>query len=97
MIKERTKETSPNISLPCIPSTTIAGAGQHLFNTCLRCTSYRGCWPSHQIPIQWWASIAAHCWFNAGQSSKTLVQHNADVMQGHRLRRWANIIPTKTL
>ena len=23
--------------------------------------------------------------------------HNADVMLGHRLRRWANIIPTKTL
>ena len=43
IIKERTKETSSNISSTCIPSTTIAGAGQHWFNTCLRCTSYRGC------------------------------------------------------
>ena len=34
--KEKTKETSSNISSMCIPSTTIAGAGQHSFNTCLR-------------------------------------------------------------
>ena len=46
IIKERTKETSSNISSPCIPSITIAGAGQHLFNTCLRCTAYRGCRPT---------------------------------------------------
>ena len=39
VIKERTKETSSNISSTCI----IAGAGQHSFNTCLRCTSYRVC------------------------------------------------------
>ena len=75
IIKERTKETSSNISSTCIPSTTIAGAGQHLFNTCLRCTSYRGCRPTHKIPVQCRASIAAHCWFNAGQSSTTLAQH----------------------
>ena len=31
------------MSLTCITSTTIAGAGQHSFNTCLRCTWYRGC------------------------------------------------------
>ena len=77
IIKERTKKTSSNISSPCIPSTTRAGAGQHSFNTCLRCTSYRGCRPTHQIPIQCWASIAAHCWFNAGQSFTTLAQHNS--------------------
>ena len=39
-VQERTKETSSNISSTCIPFTTIAGAGQHSFNTCLRCTSY---------------------------------------------------------
>ena len=33
IIKERTKETSSNISSTCITSTTIAGAGQHSFNT----------------------------------------------------------------
>ena len=38
IIREKTKETSSDIS-----STTIAGAGQHSFNTCLQCTSYRGC------------------------------------------------------
>ena len=42
IIKENTKETRSNISLTCIPSTTIAGTGQHSFNTCLRCTSYQG-------------------------------------------------------
>ena len=75
IIKEKNKETSSNISSTFIPSTIIAGAGQHSFNTCLRCTSYRGCRPTHQIPIQCWASVAAHCWFNAGQSSTTLTQH----------------------
>ena len=35
IIKERTKETSSNISSTCIPSTTITGAGQDSFNTCL--------------------------------------------------------------
>ena len=75
IIKEITKETRSNISSTCIPSTTIAGAGQHSSNTCLRCTSYRGCGPTHQILVQCWASIAAHCWFNAGQSSTTLAQH----------------------
>ena len=48
IIKERTKQTSLNISLTYIPSTTIADAGQHSFNTCLRCTSYRGCRPTHK-------------------------------------------------
>ena len=68
IIKGRTKESSSNISSTCIPSTNIASADQHLFNTCLRCTPYRedvgG--PTHQIPVQYWASISAHCWLNVG-------------------------------
>ena len=32
IIEERTEETSSNISSTCIPSTTIAGAGQQLSN-----------------------------------------------------------------
>ena len=67
IIKEITKETSSNMSTTCIPSTIIAGAGQHSFNTCLWCTSYRRCS----------TLIAAHCWFNAGQSSTTLAQHQS--------------------
>ena len=60
----------------CILSPTIAGAGQQSFNTCLRCTSYRECRPTHQISVQWWASVVAHCWFNGGQSSTTLAHHH---------------------
>ena len=75
IIKKRTKETSSNISSTCIPSTTVAGAGQHSFNTGLLYTRYRACMPTHQIPAQCWASVSAHCWFNAGQLSATLVQH----------------------
>ena len=55
LIKERTKETSSNIYSTFFLSTTIAGAGQHSFNICLQCTSYRGCRPTHQIPVQCWA------------------------------------------
>ena len=50
----------------------IAGASQHSFNSCLLCTLYRGCRPTHQIPVQCWASVAAQCWFNAGQLSAML-------------------------
>ena len=74
IIKKRTKETSLNISSTRIPSITIAGAGQHSFNTCLRCTWYRWCRPTNQIQVQCLASVAANCWFNAGQSSTTLAQ-----------------------
>ena len=59
IIKDRTNEKSSNISSTCIPSTTIAGASQHSFNTCLLCTWYRGCRPTHQIPVQCWASIGS--------------------------------------
>ena len=33
----------------------------------------------------------------ARKPDNTINWSNADVMLGHRLRRWANIIPTKTL
>ena len=87
----------------CIPFTTIAGAGQHSFNTCLRCTWYRGCRPTHQIPVQCWASVAAHCWFNSTyDAGPTLIYHrsccilwantwhssNAVSMLPHGLQRW---------
>ena len=105
IIKERTKETSSNISSTCIPSTTIASTGQHSFNTCLRCTSYRACRPTHQIPVQCRASVVDHYWLNAGQSPTTLAQHhlccilcantwhstNAVSMLTHSLRRWSVI------
>ena len=75
-----------NIFSTGIPSTTIAGAGEHPFNrllaseSCnvsLRCRpkSYRGCRPTHPIPVQCWDSVAAHCWFNADKPSTMPVQH----------------------
>ena len=33
------------------------------------------CRPTHPIPVQGWAGVAAHCWFNAV----------------NRIRRWPNI------
>ena len=70
-------ERGSNIPSTCIPSTTIACAGQHSFNTCLRCTSYTGCRPTHQIPAQCWASFI-------------LSQHIASTMLDNCLRRWPN-------
>ena len=75
VIKERTKETSSNISLTCIPSTTIAGAGQHAFNTCRRCTSHRG-----------WRSMATKFRFNVGPA----LQPIAGSMTVNRQWRWPN-------
>ena len=46
------------MSSTCITSTTIDGAGQHSFNTCLRCTWYIGCRPTHPIPAQ---CCGQHC------------------------------------
>ena len=108
IIKEKTKETSSNISSTCIPSTIIAGAGQHLFNTCLRCTSYRGYRPTHSLrrcPVIETTPCfltAALCWWRfhipaPERQNNTIHWPNADVMLGHCLRRLANIIPTKTL
>ena len=37
-------------------------------------TSYTRCRPTHPILVQYWASVAAHCWFNAGQLTTTLAQ-----------------------
>ena len=34
--------------------------------------TYRGCGPTHEMPVQCWASILAYCWFNACQPSTTL-------------------------
>ena len=74
-IKERPKDTSSNIPSTCIPSTTIAGADQHSFNTCLRYTSYRGCRPP---PPKFR--------FNVG----TTLQPIAGSMPANRLRHWPN-------
>ena len=65
------------MSSKCITYTTIAGAGQLSFNTCLRCTWYRGLRSTHQIPVQCWTSVAAYSWFNVVQSSTTLAQHQS--------------------
>ena len=40
----------------------------------VRPTSYTRCRPTHPIPDQCWASVAAHCWFNTSQSFTTLAQ-----------------------
>ena len=73
------------MSATFIPSTSIAGAGQHSSNTChwivlprvSRCrpTSYTWCRPTYPIPVKCWAIVAAHCWFNADKLSTTLAQH----------------------
>ena len=164
IIEERTKETSWNISSTCIPSTTITGAGQHLFNTCLRCTLYRGFRPlptkfryqfgptSQPIAdsivydagptlIRHWVccTLCANKWHSPNCVSilthslrrwpdietvlgdcivfsdfcivtremlfipapetpaNTMHWSNADVMLGHHVWRWANIISIKTL
>ena len=36
---------------------------------------YTRCRPTHPISAQCWASVAAHCWFNADKLSTTLAQH----------------------
>ena len=41
----------------------------------LQCTLYTQCRLTHPSPVQCWASVAAHCRFNAGQSSTTLTEH----------------------
>ena len=41
-------------------------------NSALRCR------PTHPIYVQCSARVAAHCWFNAGQSCTTLAQHHTD-------------------
>ena len=73
---------------------------------------YTRCRPTHPLSVQWWARVAAHCWFNAGQLCTTLPQHYSNIDRTHdsstpastaitgRLTNVAsmlNIIPTKTL
>ena len=72
------------ISSTFIHSTTIAGAGQHPFDTCqwivLRLSlRYTRCRPTHLILVQCWTSVAALCCFNAEKFC---------------LRRWPNTTPT---
>ena len=61
------------ISSTCITSTTIAGAGPHSFNTCLRCTCYIGC-----------IALPTKFQFNAGPALKPI----AGSMPVNHLRRW---------
>ena len=105
--KERTKKTNKiysNYLQRDISFTTIADAAQHSFNPCLRWTSYSLTEdvdltlgrPTHQIPVQCWASVTAHCWFNGGQLSTSLRKHVAFTqccfnMLTHSLRRWPGI------
>ena len=91
IIKERTKETSSNISSTSIPSTTIAGADQHPFNTCLQCTWYRVC-----------STLLVQCRSIVYDAGPTLIYHqvccilctntwhstNAVSILTHNLRRW---------
>ena len=49
----------------------------------LLCTSYTRCRPTHPIPVQFWASVAAHSRFNDGQSSTTLAQHYYNIGPAH--------------
>ena len=39
---------------------------------------YTRCSPTHPISVQCWASVAAHCWFNAHVLSTTLAQHHSN-------------------
>ena len=79
ILKERTKETSSNISSTCIPSTTIAGADQHSFNTCLRCTSYSGCYAyspnSGSILGQRRSPLLVQCRSLVYHADPTLIHH----------------------
>ena len=52
------------------------GAGQLSFNTRLRCTSYRGCRPTHQIPVHCWSSPPLIQWRSiVSDAGLTLIHH----------------------
>ena len=58
---------------------------------------YTRCRPTHPISLQWWARVAAHCWFNAGQFCTTLAQHHStSVCSNHRTANQCcvNVDPT---
>ena len=44
---------------------------------------YTRCRPTHTISVQWWARVAAHFWFNAGQLCTTLDQHQSNTDRTH--------------
>ena len=104
----RTKETSISSTCRPISSTTIA---DKFVYAPIRCTWYTQCRPIHPIPAKCWASVAAHCWFvfaltairvtlylpKGHYPDNKINRPNCEIMLDHRLRRWANIIPTKTL
>ena len=75
------------ISSTFIHSTTFAGSGQHpsIRYLPVNCVSlrYTRCRPTHQISVQWWARVAAHCLFNAGQLCTTLAQHHSNTDRTH--------------
>ena len=150
------------ISSTFINSISIAGSGQHLFDTCQWMLGVSLVYDAHNVglPTQFlfnhgpesqpivgsmtvncvrrWLNpsptlteriILLHqrlqksldcppmllqCWSNVSDDGPTTTQHsvwvtissqattqihwpNCEIMLGHRLRRWANIIPTKTL
>ena len=67
---------------------SIAGSGQHPLDTCqwiVLCMylRYTRCRTTHPILVQWWARVAAHCWFNAGQLCTTLAQHHSNTDRTH--------------
>ena len=44
---------------------------------------YTRCRPTHPISVQWWARVAAYCWFNAGQLCTTLALHHSNTDWTH--------------
>ena len=79
-------ELGKNISSIFIHSTPIAGSGQHPLDTWIvlhMSLRYTRCRPFHPISVQWWARVAAHCWFNAGQLCTKLSQHHSNTDQTH--------------
>ena len=76
----------------------------HSTNAVLMLTHSRRRWPvmkQHWVIVQCFLT-AALCWWRFNipapeTPDNTIHWPNADVMLGHRLQRWANIIPTKTI
>ena len=64
-----TQQPSPMLAKYNINSKLASASGCHVF---LR---YTRCRPTHPIPVQCWASVTAHCCFNADKLSMTLAQH----------------------
>ena len=88
IIEESTKETSSNISSTCIPFTTIAGAGQHAFNTCLPSPVLANIYsiPAYDVPRTEDVGLPTKFKFNVGPA----LQPIAGSGPVNRLRRWPN-------